>query len=122
MRKRESTSATRVTFSRWMCLTQRIETPLKSATAQTVVKFSVSAYIPASDRVERCVEPTQPHSNGSLSGLADVRRFAGAVEALNNLIYLASRDAENPESVRIYLKLAEERVASLTQMLRRKSA
>jgi hypothetical protein len=70
----------------------------------------------------RCVEPTQPHSNGSLSGPSDVRRFAVAVEALNNLIYLASRDAENPESVRIYLKLAEERVASLTQMLRRKSA
>jgi hypothetical protein len=106
-----------MTFFRGIYLTQRIATPFKSATAQTDVKFSVSAYVPASERVERCMEPTQPHSNGSLTGLYDIRRLAATVEALNNLIYLASRDAENAEQVRTYLKLAEEQVASLTQLL-----
>jgi hypothetical protein len=67
------------------------------------------------------MEPTQPHSNGSLAGPYDIRRLAAAVEALNNLIYLASRDGEKAEQVRTYLKLAEGQVASLTQLLGKKS-
>jgi hypothetical protein len=118
--KRESTSAARMTFSRGICLIQRIATPLKSSTGKTDVKFSVGVYVPASERVERCMEPTQPHSNGSLTGPYDIRRLAAAVEALNNLIYLASRDGEKAEQVRTYLKLAEGQVASLTQLLGRR--
>jgi hypothetical protein len=68
------------------------------------------------------MEPIHPHSNGSLNGPSDAQRFAAPVQALTNLIYLASLEAENPENVRTYLKLAEGQVASLTQMLRRKSA
>lgn len=65
---------------------------------------------PASDRVEK---HAQPHSNGSLSGPDDARRLRAAIEALSNLIYLASREAEDPERVRTYLKLAKKQVAAL---------
>jgi hypothetical protein len=68
------------------------------------------------------MEPTQLHSNSGLSGLYDIRRLKPAVEVLNNLIYLASVEAENPERVRFYLKLAEKEVASLTQGVRKTSA
>jgi hypothetical protein len=44
------------------------------------------------------MEPTRSHSNGSVSALSDMRRVAAAVEALNNLIFLASRKAGNPET------------------------
>jgi hypothetical protein len=33
------------------------------------------------------MEPTQPHSNGSLTGPYDIRRLAAAVEALKDLIF-----------------------------------
>ena len=48
------------------------------------------------------MEPTRADSNGSVSALSDMRRVAAAVEALNNLILLASREAGNPESVRSF--------------------
>jgi hypothetical protein len=51
--------------------------------------------------------------NGSLSGPDDARRLRVAIKALSNLIYLASREAEDPERVRTYLKLAEKQVAAL---------
>jgi hypothetical protein len=38
-------------------------------------------------------------------------------KVLSNLIYLASREAEDPERVRTYLKLAEKRVAALGHTL-----
>jgi hypothetical protein len=63
------------------------------------------------------MEPTQPHSNGSLSGPDDARRLRAAIETLSNLIYLASREAEDPERVRTYLKLAENQVAALGHTL-----
>ena len=47
----------------------------------------------------------------------DLRR----VEALNNLIFLASRDAGNPENVRSYLTLPVRQVATLTAILKRMS-
>jgi hypothetical protein len=65
------------------------------------------------------MEPTPLHSNSGLSGLYDIRRLKTAVEVLNNLIYLASVEAENPERVRTYLKLAEKEVAALTQGVRK---
>jgi hypothetical protein len=68
------------------------------------------------------MEPTQPHSNGSLGGPDDARRLRASIEALSNLIYLASREAEDPERVRTYLKLAEKQVAALGHTLGRKSA
>ena len=68
------------------------------------------------------MEPTQLYSNASLSGLYDIRRLKTAVEVLNNLIYLASVEAENPERVRFYLKLDEKEVTSLTQGVRKTSA
>jgi hypothetical protein len=39
-----------------------------------------------------------------------------------SIIYLASVEAENPERVRFYLKLAEKEVTSLTQGVRKTSA
>jgi hypothetical protein len=62
-------------------------------------------------------KPTQPHSDGSLSGPDDVRQLRASIEALSNLIYLASREAEDPERVRTYLKLAEKQVAALGHTL-----
>jgi hypothetical protein len=64
------------------------------------------------------MERTQSHSNVSLIGLWDVRRISAVVEAINNLVYLAAREADNPESVRKYLRLAEQQVASLTEILK----
>jgi hypothetical protein len=67
------------------------------------------------------MEPTRADSNGSVSALSDMRRVAAAVEALNNLIFLASREAGNPESVRSFLTLAERQIATLTAILKRMS-
>jgi hypothetical protein len=63
------------------------------------------------------MEPTQPHSNGSLSGPDDARRLRAAIETLrqSNLSRLA--EAEDPERVRTYLKLAEKQVAALGHTL-----
>ncbi len=58
--------------------------------------------------------------------LALAGRFAGGVmhdvnnplEALGNLIYLAAEDAEDPELVRGYLRLAEEQMAHVQSIAR----
>ena len=63
------------------------------------------------------MEPTHPHSNESLNGPDDARRLRAAIETLSNLIYLASREAEDPERVRTYPKLAENQVAALGHTL-----
>jgi hypothetical protein len=47
----------------------------------------------------------------------DARRLRASIEALSNLIYLASREAKDPERVRTYLKLAEKQVAALGHTL-----
>ena len=58
------------------------------------------------------MDHTQPQGNGANEGAADVQ-LGSALDALSNLIYLASREADNPERVRYYLKLAGERVRAL---------
>jgi hypothetical protein len=60
-----------------------------------------------------------PHSNGSGPGTGDPKRVMFAAEALTNLLFLASRDVEDPERVRMYLKLAEERLHTITEVLRK---
>jgi hypothetical protein len=93
-----------------------------SATAQIGRKLAADATTCIRPSGEAFMEPTQPHSNGSLSGPDDARRLRAAIEVLSNLIYLASREAEDPERVRTYLKLAEKQVAALGHTLGKKSA
>jgi hypothetical protein len=70
--------------------------------------------------IRKSMVRTQSHSNGNVTGFGDVRRISAAVEAINNLVYLAAREAHNPESVRKYMRLAEQQVASLTEILNAK--
>ncbi len=59
--------------------------------------------------------------------LALAGRFAGSVmhevnnplEALGNLVYLAQQDAETPETVRNYLRMAEEQLSHVQDIARR---
>jgi hypothetical protein len=88
-----------------------------SAAAQIGRKLAADVTTRIRPSGEALMEPTQPHSNGSLSGPDDARRLRAAVEALSNLIYLASREAEDPERVRTYLKLAEKQIAALRHTL-----
>jgi hypothetical protein len=59
----------------------------------------------------------QPGGGGSGSG--DPQRLRLAAEALANLLYLASKEVEKPERVRMYLKLAQERLDSINEVLRK---
>jgi hypothetical protein len=59
---------------------------------------------------------------GDIAREQDYRRLDGAVEALNNLIFLALNSAERPEIVRMYLKLAQERVDLIGDVLRKRAA
>jgi hypothetical protein len=52
----------------------------------------------------------------------DYHRLNGAVGALNNLIFLALNSAEQPEMVRMYLKLAQERLNLIGDVLRKRTA
>jgi hypothetical protein len=74
-----------------------------SATAQIGRRLAADATTCIRPSGVAFMEPTQPHSNGSLSGPDDARRLRTAIETLSNLIYLASREAEDPERVRTYL-------------------
>jgi hypothetical protein len=65
------------------------------------------------------MEPSHSQWN-RLIGLGDVSQISAAVEAINNLVYLAAREADNPERVRQYMRLAEQQVASLTEILNAK--
>jgi hypothetical protein len=71
--------------------------------------------------IRKSMVRTQSHSNGNVIGFGDVRRISAAVEAINNLVYLAAREGDNPERVRKYLRLAGQQVASLAEILKAKS-
>ena len=66
------------------------------------------------------MEPSLPHLNGSLVGLYDVRQLRIAVETINNLVFLAERQAEDPECVRSYLKLIGEQIASINKTIKKR--
>jgi hypothetical protein len=116
--KREIMSAVWVTKYLAMGLIAKIKIPLESVMSQTGQIFPAGRCMPS---IRKGMERTSSHSNGNLIGLSDVRRISAAVEAINNLVYLAAREADNPESVRQYLRLAEQQVASLTEILKMKS-
>jgi hypothetical protein len=63
------------------------------------------------------MDHTQPESNGRLNGSEDFRQFRNSLEAVNNLIFLASREADNAERVRFYLDLAKERLGKVSALL-----
>jgi hypothetical protein len=64
------------------------------------------------------MDHAQPQTNGFANGDEGLRKLRNATEALNNLIYLASQEAENAERVRFYMKLAGERVAIMAALMR----
>ncbi len=51
-----------------------------------------------------------------------VTRAANIVEALYNLTYLICEDADNPEKVRQYTSLCEERLQALTALFQTQPA
>jgi hypothetical protein len=73
------------------------------------------------ERLETVMEHAS-HSNGSSIASKEARRLSRVVEALNNLVYLAKREAQSAEQVYFYMRLAEQQVAVLADMVRKKSA
>jgi hypothetical protein len=63
------------------------------------------------------MDHAQPQSNGHFSAAEDFSQFRNSLEAVNNLIYLASREAENAERVRFYLNLAKERLGKVSALM-----
>lgn len=45
-----------------------------------------------------------------------LNRFASPLEGIANLIFLTSRDAEHPEKVRFYMRMAEEQMQVIRQI------
>lgn len=62
------------------------------------------------------------HSNGTHAASEEARRLRSAVEALNNLVYLAKQEARDAERVQFYMRLAEQQVAVLAETVRRNRA
>ena len=58
------------------------------------------------------MDHTQAETNKA-NRAVEVHLFGSALDALSNLIYLASHEAEHPDRVRFYLKLAEARIKSM---------
>lgn len=63
--------------------------------------------------------PLSPLSNGSGPSLGDAQRLRLAAETLTNLLFLASQEVEKPKRARMYLKLAQERLDSINEVLKK---
>jgi hypothetical protein len=46
-----------------------------------------------------------------------LRKSCNILETLTNLLYLAEMEADDPQKVRTYLSLSNERLRAMTQML-----
>jgi hypothetical protein len=62
----------------------------------------------------------RPNSRDGVPVPAAPRNLKSAVEALNNLIYVASQEAYRPEQVRVYLEHAQEQVDVIIEALRKR--
>jgi hypothetical protein len=61
----------------------------------------------------------RPNSRDGVPVPAAPRNLKSAVEALNNLIYVASQEADRPEQVRVYLELAQEQMNTIIDALKK---
>jgi hypothetical protein len=60
----------------------------------------------------------RPSSRDGVPSPAAPRNLRSAVEALNNLIYVASQEADRPEQVRVYLERAQEQLDVISQAVK----